>query len=103
MAIADCVKDILWYKQLLTELNINIQPPIKIMSDNQGAIKLTKNSTFHKRTKHIDVRFHFIRDHQEREEIQLIFIPTEKQPVDMLTKCLCSPSLLKCCKTLNVN
>ena len=102
VAIADCVKDILWYKQLLSEFRIEIESPIKIMSDNQGAIKLTKNSIFHKRTKHIDVRFHFIRDHQEKGEIKISYIPTDKQPADMLTKCLCSPSLLKCCNFLNV-
>ena len=103
IAIADCVKDIIWYKQLMKELKIPIKSTTKIMSDNQGAIKLTKNSVFHKRTKHIDVRYHFIRDHQEKGEIQLHFIPTDKQPADMLTKCLYSPSLRKCCDELNIN
>ena len=72
------------------------------MSDNQGAIKLSKNSVFHKRTKHIDVRYHFIRDHQLNNQIELQFIPTEKQPADMFTKSICSPSLRKCCDYLKI-
>lgn len=102
VAIADCTKDILWYIQLCKELNIPIQPPIRIMSDNQGAILLTKNSVFHKRTKHIDVRFHAIRDYQEQGLIKVYYTPTDQQPADMLTKSLCSPSLIKCKEYLNI-
>lgn len=102
VAIADCTKDILWYIQLFKELSIPILPPIKIMSDNQGAILLTKNSVFHKRTKHIDVRFHAIRDYQDQGLIKVYYTPTDQQPADMLTKSLCSPSLLKCKEYLNI-
>lgn len=102
VAIAECTKDVLWYIQLLKDLSVHMQLPIKVNSDNQGAILLTRNNLFHKRTKHIDVRYHAIRDYQEQGLIKIYFVPTDQQPADMLTKSLCSPSLNKCKQLLNI-
>lgn len=102
VAIAECTKDVLWYIQLLKDLFINMNLPIKVMSDNQGAILLTRNNLFHKRTKHIDVRYHAIRDYQEQGLVKIYFVSTNQQPADMLTKSLCSPSLNKCKQLLNI-
>ncbi len=102
MAIADCAKDVLWFQQLFKDLQITINKPIVIFSDNQGAILLTRNSVFHKRTKHIDVRYHFIRDLQEEGTIKIQFLPTEKQPADMLTKSLNHPSFSRCLSYINM-
>jgi len=102
VAIAECSKDIIWYQQLFAELNIKNEKPTTIFSDNQGAILLTKNSIFHKRTKHIDIRFHFIRELQNDGRIKVKYVPTKEQPADMLTKSLCSPSLAICKRLLNI-
>ncbi len=54
--------------------------------DSDSAIKLTADPVYHERTKHIDVRVHFIRDHVQRDVAVLLFVPTAKQVADSLTK-----------------
>ena len=58
------------------------------MVDNQSAITLSKNSVHHNRTKHIDTRYHFIRQCIEDKNIEIVFIRTENQLVDIFTKAL---------------
>ena len=59
-----------------------------LFSDSQSAINLAKNSTFHARSKHIDVRYHWIRDTLEAKELELKKIHTEDNGSDMTTKAL---------------
>jgi hypothetical protein len=56
--------------------------------DNQGTIRLSKDATFHGRTKHIDVHFHFIRQTITSRDVELLYIPTEKMVADIFTKSL---------------
>lgn len=60
--------------------------PQEIFVDNQGAIQLAKNPKFHERTKHISVRFHFIRDACERKAIKTTYLPTSDMLADIMTK-----------------
>ena len=60
--------------------------PNMMMVDKQGAIELAKNPIAHSRTKHIDIRFHFIREVQENGLIQIKYCPTEEMLADLLTK-----------------
>jgi hypothetical protein len=62
--------------------------PQIIFADNQGAIKLSKNPLYHNRTKHIDVKYHFIRESTQKGLIQLVYIPTGEMVADILTKSL---------------
>ena len=66
-------------------------PPIVLNSDNQSAIALAKDDRYHARTKHIDIRYHFIRYAIENEQIVLIYCPTNDMTADIFTKPL--PSL----------
>uniref|UniRef100_A0AAV1TL57 Copia protein n=1 Tax=Peronospora matthiolae TaxID=2874970 RepID=A0AAV1TL57_9STRA len=59
---------------------------IKMYEDNQGSIALAKNPEFHKRTKHIDIRYHFVREKVESGEVVLEYCPTQDMLVDMMTK-----------------
>ena len=59
-----------------------------IWDDNQGCIAMTKNPVMHKRTKHIDIRYHFVREAVARNEIKLEYVPTADQAADLLTKAL---------------
>ena len=61
---------------------------IDMLSDNQGAIYLAKDDKFHQRTKHIDIRYHFIRQHVENGDITLVYCATENMTADILTKAL---------------
>ena len=62
------------------------QTKIPIKCDNTSAINLSKHPIQHSRTKHIEIRHHFIRDHVQNEDIVLEFIPTEDQLADIFTK-----------------
>ena len=58
----------------------------KIYVDNKSAIALAKNPVYHERSKHIDTRFHFIRDHIKNKEVEIHHVKTSEQVVDILTK-----------------
>ena len=72
-------------KQTLRDYGINLDK-IPIMCDNTSAINLSKNPIQHSRTKHIEIRHHFLRDHTQKGDIVLQFIPTENQLADIFTK-----------------
>ena len=72
-----CVAQILWIKQELQNFGLRYKH-IPIMYDNTSAIKLIKNLVLHSRTKHIKIRHHFIKDHVQKGDIEIIFVPTKK-------------------------
>jgi hypothetical protein len=71
-------------------------------NDNQGAGQLSKNHMFHNRTKHVDIRHHFIREAVERGDIKVEYLPTDQMPADVLTKGLSSPEQNKCIHALGM-
>ena len=77
VAAGSCCAQVLWIKQQLEDYGV-IQSKIPIKCDNTSAINITKNPIQHSRTKHIDIRHHFIRDHVQNGDIELEFICTEK-------------------------
>ncbi|KAG8488772.1 hypothetical protein CXB51_016789 [Gossypium anomalum] len=87
MAITEACKEAIWLKGLFSELNEYLQIST-VFCDSQSAIFLTKDQIFHERTKHIDVRYHFIRDIIASGDIVLNKISTHENPVDMMTKSL---------------
>ncbi|KAG8492460.1 hypothetical protein CXB51_009588 [Gossypium anomalum] len=87
MAITEACKEAIWLKGLFSELNEDLQINT-VFCDSQSAIFLTKDQMFHERTKHIDVRYHFIRDIIARGDIVVSKISTHENPADMMTKSL---------------
>jgi hypothetical protein len=63
---------------------------VLLMCDNTSAISVTKNSVLHKKMRHIERRHHFLRDHVEKGDIEMIYIYTERQLADIFTKPLYS-------------
>ncbi|GKB42972.1 ribonuclease H-like domain, reverse transcriptase, RNA-dependent DNA polymerase [Tanacetum coccineum] len=78
----------LWLKRLLSKLTHSQEEKVTIQVDNKSAIALMKNPVFHGRSKHIDTKYHFIRECVEKEDIQVEFINGEYQKADILTKAL---------------
>ncbi|KAK6146430.1 hypothetical protein DH2020_020299 [Rehmannia glutinosa] len=76
---------VLWMRQQLRDYDVE-EKEIPIMCDNTSAIAITQNPVLHSRTKHIDARYHFIRDHVEKKDITLEYISTDKQLADIFTK-----------------
>lgn len=93
IALAECAKEALWIQGLLLELSAPKQSAVLIYEDNQAAIKLAANPTHHQRTKHIDVRYHFLRDLVTDKRIQLQYIESKLMLADALTKPLPRPLL----------
>ncbi|XP_031272906.1 secreted RxLR effector protein 161-like [Pistacia vera] len=98
VALADGFKEAIWMQGLLTKIELT-DSKVTIFSDNQSAVLLSKNPIYHERTKHVDVRFHFIRDLINKELIELRKVPTEENPADMGTK-IVTPAEFKHCMNL---
>jgi hypothetical protein len=88
MAISAALQEIKWINQLLEELTFKQQSPTKLFSDSQAAIAISGNDINHNRTKHIDIRHHFIRDAIKGKEVELEWVQTAEQEADILTKAL---------------
>ena len=88
VAAGSCCAQILWMKQQLLDYGVECKE-VKIMCDNTSAIAITQNPVLHSRTKHIDIKYHFIRDHVEKKDITLEYVATEEQLADIFTKALC--------------
>nr|BAP68993.1 RxLR effector candidate protein [Hyaloperonospora arabidopsidis Emoy2] len=87
MALSEATKEAVWLKVFLGELGeMTSDEAIKMFEDNQGSIALAKNPEFHKRTKHIDIRYHFVREKVESGEVILEYCSTQDMLADMMTK-----------------
>jgi hypothetical protein len=83
---AHTTKEAIWLRHLLADLSMDFPSPTTLHIDNQSTIAITRNPEFHDRTKHIEVRHHFLRQKVESEEIRLEYVPTKDQIADVLTK-----------------
>lgn len=86
MAAAACVCQALWIRSVLNDLGIKKEGNSFIKCDKTSTIKLTKNPVFHGRCKHIEVKFHFLRDLVGKAIIDLQHIRTKEHVADILTK-----------------
>nr|GEV20988.1 retrovirus-related Pol polyprotein from transposon TNT 1-94 [Tanacetum cinerariifolium] len=96
MAPTKVCKELLWLKRFLQKLRFK-QQRYAVLCDNQSAIHFAKNSMFHKRTKHIDVHYHWIRDSIEDGMLELNKVHTDDNASDMLTKAVAREKLKVCC------
>ncbi|CAM8923569.1 unnamed protein product [Rhodiola kirilowii] len=87
IAAGSCCTQMLWMKQMLDEYRVK-QDVMTLYRDNMSAISISKNPVQHSRTKHIDIRHHFIRELVEKKIITLTHVSTEKQLADIFTKVL---------------
>lgn len=90
MSASDAVREGMWLyytiRDILAPLGIDLPLPITLHEDNQGCIALSKNPVNHSRNKHIDVKYHYIREQVENGFFILYYIETKKQLADFLTK-----------------
>ncbi|GJW86882.1 retrovirus-related pol polyprotein from transposon TNT 1-94 [Tanacetum coccineum] len=88
VAASWCMCHAIWLKNLLSELQSQQHEATEIRIDNKSAIELARNPVHHERSKHIDVRFHFIREQIRNGEVQLIHVASRDQVADIFTKAL---------------
>jgi len=91
VAACETTRQIAWLRNLLQDVGIVQKAPTPLFCDNQGAIHLSKNPENHKRTKHIDVQYHYVRKSQAEGVISTQYVSTTKQSADMFTKALSRP------------
>ena len=87
VAAAACCLQLLWIRQHLEDFGIHIKA-IPLMCDNTSAVSMGMIPVHHKRTKHIHVRHHFLKDNVEKGNIVLTYCSTEEQIADIFTKAL---------------
>ncbi|GJY68170.1 putative ribonuclease H-like domain-containing protein [Tanacetum coccineum] len=85
VAAANCCGQVLWIQNQMLDYGYNFMNT-KIFIDNESTICIVKNLVFHSKTKHIEIRHHFIRDSNEKKLIQMIKIHTDQNVADLLTK-----------------
>lgn len=88
VAAATAAKEAMWLRKLLKSLGRSCVSTTKLYVDNQSAIRLVKNVEFHKRTKHIDIRYHYIREKTDSKDLSVEYVPSQGQRADIFTKAL---------------
>ena len=102
VAATHAAKEAIWLRKLFGEIYPNSLSPTFLYCDNQSALKLATADNYHARTKHIDVRYHFIREVVARGAIKLAYCQTEDMVADMLTKALPKYKAVAHCASLGM-
>jgi hypothetical protein len=90
-AEAAAINEVLWLRGLLAELGLDVETPSTIFGDNQSAIALSEHGVKSERTKHIDVKYHFITDEISKGVVGVKWVPSAEQQADIFTKALAAP------------
>jgi hypothetical protein len=96
-----CCTQLLWMRQTLRDYGYKLSK-VPLLCDNESAIRMADNPVEHSRTKHIDIRYHFLRDHQQRRDIEIAYVSTKEQLVDIFTKPLDEKTFSKLRNELNI-
>jgi hypothetical protein len=101
VSTGSCCAQLLWMKSTLKDYGLNLKN-MPLLCDNKSAIKMTQNPVQHGRTKHIDIRHHFMRDYQQKGDIAIESVGTDDQLADILTKPLDEKRFCKLRNELNI-
>ena len=86
VAATHAAKECIWLRRLLHQLIPSLDARTTLYCDNQAALALAKDDNYHARTKHIDIRYHFIRHQIASGAISMRYCPTDDMTADILTK-----------------
>jgi hypothetical protein len=101
VATGQCCAQLLWMRQTLWDFGYNLSK-VQLLYDNESAIRLANNPIEHNCTKPIDIRHHFLRDHQQRGDIDVCHISIENQLADIFTKHLDEKRFCRLRSELNI-
>ena len=102
VAQTHAAKEAMWIRSFISEIQGGGREPLTILCDNQGAIALAKDNKYHARTKHINLRYHFICEAVEDGKISVKYIPTDENVSDIFTKALRKPKFQQFVKLLKL-
>ncbi|OIT35192.1 retrovirus-related pol polyprotein from transposon tnt 1-94, partial [Nicotiana attenuata] len=91
-AVANALAELLWVRNLLLEMQLPVRDISTIYCDNIGVTYLSKNPVLHSRMKHVEVDFHFVRNHVEEKLVRVVHVHSADQLADTLTKALAKPA-----------
>lgn len=100
--VANTTAEIIWIHVLLRELGITQPGPPNLWCDNIGATYLTANPIFHRRMKHVEVDYHFVRERVASQQLEVRIISSKDQVADIMTKPLPGPAFNKICTNLHL-
>jgi hypothetical protein len=101
VAAGQCWAQLLWMRQTLRDFGYNLSK-VPLLCDNETAIRMVDNPVERSRTKHIDIQHHFLRDHQQKGDIEVYHVSTENQLADIFTKPLDEKTFCRLRSELNV-
>jgi hypothetical protein len=96
-----CCAQLLWMRQTLRDYGYKLTK-VPLLYDNESAIRMADNPVKHSRTKHIVIRYHFLRDHQQKGDIKIAYVNTKEQLADIFTKPLDEQTFTKLRHELNI-
>jgi hypothetical protein len=102
MSIAHAMREAIWVRLFTTILSLPIPSPLPLLCDNQSALNIAGSEAINSRSKHIDVRHHFVREHLSSGSFATQWIPTGDMTADIMTKALKAPLHEKHCKALGL-
>jgi hypothetical protein len=102
MALSMAVQTAIWIRKLLKDFDFASEEPTVIYEDNQGCIAMAKNPVNHERTKHIDIRYNFVRERVEDKTIVVKYLETTEMLADILTKGLSRDQHRKLCEEIGI-
>jgi hypothetical protein len=102
MALSAACQEVIWLRRILKNFSCAQKDSRIVFEDNQGCIALAKNPVAHDRTKHIDIRYHFIREMMESGEIDIKYKMSEEMLADLLTKGMSRDRHIKLCQEFNL-
>ena len=95
VAAFEASRECIWLRMLLKALNMPRTSPTRLLCDNQAAISLSEDPTLHQRVKHIDIKYHFLREQVQMENLELRYIPSRDNIADIFTKPLKYPNFIR--------
>jgi hypothetical protein len=101
IVVGHCCAQLLWMRQTLRDYGYKLSK-VPLLCDNESAIRMVDNPIKHNRTKHIDIWYRFLRDHQQKEDIEIAYVSTHNQLVNILTKTLDEKTFSKLKNELNI-
>ena len=102
MALSEVCSEIAWLTSLQKEIGYSQSAPVPLVSDNQGGIFLAVNPAHDRRLKHVDIRYHFIREYVESNRIDIVYISTDEMIADILTKPLGRVKFERFCRKMGI-
>ena len=86
MATAINCSNIVWFKQIMIGMKVEIKEPVVMFFDNTSSIKISKNPVMHSKTKHIAIKYHFVRELVQDKEVRLEYVHSKEKIASIFTK-----------------